>query len=145
MNFNDFVTGLPDKIKKLLAVATTDIEMAQFTLHRLEDTLGKALKIQEQINSYKSSKNYIPMEDIRRAITQSIEKIEEATMILKRIEELKNEPGYLSEKDIEDLSSSLDLFKHEILLWFAKKNKHVNSKNCYFVAECVSCTFKIVL
>ena len=100
----------------MLAVASTDIEVAKLTLQRLEDTLGKALKIQEQIKSYTSSQNYIPMTEIRRAITQSIEKIEEATMILKRIEELKNEPGYLSEKDIEDLSSSLDLFKHELLL-----------------------------
>jgi len=109
-------TGLPDKIKKLLAVASTDIEMAQSTLRRLEDTFNKALHIQEQIKSCKSSQNYIPKEEIRRIISQSIEKIEEATMILKRIEELKNMPGYLSKKDIEEISSSLDLLKCEPFL-----------------------------
>jgi hypothetical protein len=106
-------TGLPDKIKKLLAVASTDIEMAQSTLRRLEDTFNKALHIQEQIKSCKSSQNYIPKEEIRRIISQSIEKIEEATRILKWIEELKNMPGYLPEQDIKDISSSLDFLKCE--------------------------------
>jgi hypothetical protein len=97
-------------------VATTDIEVAKSTLQKLEDTLNKALKIQEQIKSCKSSQRYIPMEEIRRTITQSIEKIEEATRILNKIEELKNESGYFSKKDIEDLASSLELFKGELLL-----------------------------
>jgi hypothetical protein len=111
-----FVAVLPHKINQLFSGASTDIEVAKSTLQTLEDSLNKALNIQEQIKSYTSSQNYIPMTEIRRAITQSKEKIEEATMILKRIEELKTEPGYLSEKDIEDLSSSLDLFKQELSL-----------------------------
>ncbi len=114
MNCNDFVTGLPDKIKKLLAGASTNIEVAKLTLQRLENTFSKALHIQEQIKSCKASQNYIPKEEIKRMISQSIEKIEEATRILKRIEELKNEQGYLTDKEIEDLSSSLELFKCQI-------------------------------
>ncbi len=97
-------------------MATTDIQMAQSTLQRLEDTLSKGLKIQEQIKSCKSLQNYICKEEIRRNISQSIEKIEEAAIILKRIEELKNEPGYLTDKETEELSASLDLFKRELSL-----------------------------
>jgi hypothetical protein len=104
-------TGLPDKINKLFAVASTDIDVAKLTLQSLEDTLNNALDIQEQIKSCKSSQNYIPKEEIERTITKSMEKIAEATRILKRIEELKNEPGYLTDKEIEELSSSYNFLK----------------------------------
>jgi hypothetical protein len=103
--------GLPDKINKLFAVASTDIDMAKLTLQSLEDTFNKALHIQEKIKSCKSSKKYIPKEEIERTINQSNEKITEATRILKRIEELKNEPDYLTGKETEDLSTSLELLK----------------------------------
>jgi hypothetical protein len=110
------VTGLPDNINQYFAEASINIEEAKSAIQRLEDSLAKASKIQEQINLCKSSQNYISKEEIRRTIIQSNEKIEEATRILKRIEELENMPGFLSEKDIKDLSSSLDLFKHELSL-----------------------------
>ncbi len=104
-------TGLPDKINQLFAVASTDIDVAKFTLQSLEDTLNKALDIQEQIKSCMSSHNFIPKEEIERKFTRSIQKGEEAKRILKRIEELKNEPGYLAAKETEDLSTSLELLK----------------------------------
>jgi hypothetical protein len=111
-----FVTDFPDKINQLFAEASKGTEVAKSAVRGLEDTFNKACDIQEQIDLCTSSQNFIPKEEIRRTITQSIEKIEEATRILKRIEELKNEPGYLTDKETEDLSASLDLFKHELSL-----------------------------
>ncbi len=111
-----YVTGLPKKYEELFDVASTDVEVAKSTLQRLEDSLNKALHIQEQIKSCKSLQNYIPKDEIERSIMESNEKIEEATKILKRIEDLKNMPGYLTDKETEDLSASLDLFKHELSL-----------------------------
>jgi hypothetical protein len=111
-----FVTDFPDKINQLFAEASTGTEVAKSAVRGLEDTFNKAWDIQEQIKSCKSSQNYIPKEEIRRIISQSIENIEEAKRILKRIEELKNMPGYLIERDIKDLSLSLELLECEIFI-----------------------------
>jgi hypothetical protein len=80
----------------------------------LEDCHAKAKNIQEQILILQSMTKYLPMMEIEDIIEKSEMKVDNALLLHKLIGDLENQPGFMMEKDLNNLSEQIEALKAEM-------------------------------
>jgi hypothetical protein len=80
----------------------------------LEDCHAKAKNIQEQILILQSMTKYLPMKKIEEIIEESELKVDNALLLHKLIGDLENQPGFMREEDLNNLSEQIQSLKAEM-------------------------------
>jgi hypothetical protein len=84
------------------------------TIQTLEECHTKAKSIQEKILILQSMTNYLPMKEIEEIIEKSEVKVDNALLLHKLIGDLENQPGFMREEDLNNLSEQIDALKAEM-------------------------------
>ena len=86
---------------------TNHVEQAKKTIQNLETALAKGKAIEEEKQGWISGENYVPEEEISMIQQKSEQKIEEAKTLRSLIEKFKQDPGFMTQDEIQTISDAL--------------------------------------
>ena len=109
-----FYLGLPKALSATLQEVTDHFAKVKQTIQTLEDCHAKAKNIQEQILILQSMTKYLPMKKIEEIIEESELKVDNALLLHKLIGDLENQPGFMREEDLNNLSEQIQSLKAEM-------------------------------
>ena len=102
-----YITGLPAELSADLSKVTNHVEQAKKTIQNLETALAKGKAIEEEKQGWISGENYVPEEEISMIQQKSEQKIEEAKTLRSLIEKFKQDPGFMTQDEIQTISDAL--------------------------------------
>ena len=91
--FKSCFLDLPSLLLKTLEKGGNRFQELKETIRILEDAIGKALNIQEQIRVLQSLKSFLPKEEIEMIEAKSEAKIQAALVLHQLVKELEKDPG----------------------------------------------------
>ena len=104
------ILDLPAQLSEGFSKVTNFVQEAKNTIESLETALAKGKIIYRQKQDLLLSKDYLPEEEIQMFQQKSDQKIEDANALWKLIEDLENDPAYITVQRINDFTKTLNNF-----------------------------------
>jgi hypothetical protein len=109
-----FLLGLPKALNATFQEVSDHFAKVKHTIQTLEECHTKAKSIQEKILILQSMTKYLPMKQIEDIIKKSEMKLDNALILHKQIGELENQPGFMRDEDMNNLSEQINGLKIEM-------------------------------